>query len=281
MSRKILFGFLFICFSMSSTPLFAQNYEKEFESVFAWEVKQIDEFIERFNNKDETLIKQYELKNNDKKTITREKLIKSLFDMSSTESWNFGDLNSFIKTVMEKNIYLNFYNKDWYAKVDCSIQWNGKPARAALILKLMVLPDSSSKWVIAGVSSPVLRSATLGSISLPAAADKKASLNPVSHATDFMNISAVTDNIANLKNYFVPVNELNEEGKLFLQECADKRLTIKGANSISYHFLQLDNWIVEVRQFNRQTKNSGWLISKLTKATDSEKNAYRTKQLMQ
>lgn len=277
MYKKVLLGFLFICFS---TPLFAQNYEKEFATIFAWEVKQIDEFIERFNNQDATLIKQYALKNNNGKDFTREKMVKSLFDAQS-KSWNFTDINAFIKEVNEQPMQLNFYDKDWYAKVDCAVTWNGKVQQAILILKLVVLPDSSSKWVISGVSSPLLKSASLGGAPVPASRDSRVSLNPVSHATDFMNISRVTENVVNIRNYFVPVEEQTEETKIFMQECAAGRMVIDRVTGISYHFLQLDGWIFEIRQFNRQTKNSGWLISKLIRAGNQDKEVYRTKQLMQ
>lgn len=258
---------------------FAQSYEKEFESNFAWEVKQIDEFIERFNNNDKTLIKKYASNSTNAKDFTRERMIKSLFD-SQGKAWKIEEINQFIKSAVSKPILLDFYNKDWYAKVICSVTWKGMPEVATLILKLQVFPDSSSKWVVTNVNANFLKSTTWKGAAILPAADKYVSLNPVSHATDFMNISKLTENVKNIKNYVVPVEEQTNQTKLFLQECVDKNLIIKQVSSISYHFLQIDNWILEVNQFKRQTKNSGWLISKLIKATNQEKATYKANYLI-
>src|SRR5262245_64816028 len=46
-------------------------------------------------------------------------------------------------------------------------------------------------------------------------------------------------------------------------------------NEVQYHFLQIPNWVFVVSQFHRDSKNSGWLISKLYSNPDSEKNIYR------
>jgi hypothetical protein len=278
MFKKILVAFIFFC---TSAPSFAQNYEKEFETIFAWEVKQIDEFIERFNNKDKTLIRNYAQKtNNPAKDFSRERMLKSLFD-AQKKTWNFDDINAFIKDARDENVRLSFYDQNWYAKVNCSVNWNGSPQKASLILKLVVMPDSASKWVISGVTAPFLKSTTLRNLSIPEPRDKQSSLNPVSHATDFMNIGRVTENIVNIQNYFSPFELQNEETKIFMQECIAKRLVINGVSNISYHFLQVNNWIFELNQFNRQTNNSGWLISKLVRASKEDKDLYAVKVLKQ
>ncbi len=277
MFKKILLGMILCCVS---TPIFAQNFEKEFETIFAWEVKQVDEFIERFNNNDKTLIKKYSAENGNAKDFTRERMIKSLFDAQG-KSWKPEEINQFIKQSIDKPVFLDFYNKDWYAKVTCSVNWNGKAQDLVMVLKVQVLPDSASKWIITNVWAPYLQSTEWKGKEIPVATDKLASLNPVSHATDFMNISRLTENLSNIKNYFVPTSEQNTQTKVFLQECMNKNLVIKQVNSISYHFLQIDNWIFEVKQFKRQTKNSGWLISKLIKANNQEKLAYKAKYLIQ
>jgi hypothetical protein len=277
MIKKRLLTIFLICFANS---LFAQNYEKEFETIFAWEVKQVDEFMERFNNKDNTLIKNYKKDGNDAKSFNRERMIKSLFD-AQTKSWNFEEINSFIREVSSKSLLLDFYDRDWYAKVNCSVTWKGSPQKAIIILKLQVNSDSSSKWVISGVSAPFLSNTTFTELDAQKSKDKSLSLNPVSHATDFMNLYKITENGENISNYFSPIEEQNKETKIFMQQCILQNLKIKNVANISYHFLQLNNWIFEVKQLNRQTKNSGWLITKLIKVNTQEKNLYRLNTLKQ
>ena len=40
---------------------------------------------------------------------------------------------------------------------------------------------------------------------------------------------------------------------------------------LKFHFFQVDGWYFEVNFFNRPGNNSGWLISKLYKISDKEK----------
>src|SRR6195952_2505907 len=95
---KYLLAFLLVTYC---APLFAQNYQKELTTQFVWEVKQIDEFIERFNNSDTTLLKQYYQKHDSTKVLTRERLIKSLFN-TQKKDWNFAEITSFIKQADNK-----------------------------------------------------------------------------------------------------------------------------------------------------------------------------------
>jgi hypothetical protein len=273
---------LFIAFFLCSGPLFAQNYEKEFETLFAWEVKQIDEFIERFNNTDKTLIRQYSKKVDPTKELNREKLIKSLFN-AEDRNWDFNDINSFISKVnsYEQPVYLNFFDKDWYAKINCSVTWKGRPEKATLILKIDRNQSGESKWIITGVQANFLQVPLSASIQIPHAQDPYTSLNPVSHATDFMNLDQVLRDKKNIVNYFKTNGNGMDELTMFMNECLQNRLFINKVNAISYHFLQIEDWILEIQQFNRQTKNSGWLISKLIKASPEDKEQYRILTLKQ
>ncbi|MBA4053983.1 MAG: hypothetical protein C0490_04655, partial [Marivirga sp.] len=54
----------------------------------------------------------------------------------------------------------------------------------------------------------------------------------------------------------------------------DGQLKIEMINKITYHFLQLDGWIMSVNYVNRESKNSGWLIDVLKPATVQEKVNY-------
>ena len=269
-------------FFWSSAPVFAQNYEKEFETLFAWEVKQIDEFIERFNNTDKTLIREYSQKVDPGKEINRERLIKSLFN-AENKNWNFNDISNFIQKVnnAENPVLLSFYDQDWYAKIKCDVTYKGRPETATLTLKIDRQPTGESKWIITGVQAPFLQNATASIIDVPASQDNSVTLNPVSHATDFMNIDLVSKDPRNIGNYFGSNYNQNKDLAKFINECMNQRLEIKKANSITYHFLQVEDWVFEIQQYNRQTKNAGWLISKLIKATPEEKATYRAQILKQ
>jgi len=48
-------------------------------------------------------------------------------------------------------------------------------------------------------------------------------------------------------------------------------------DKIAYHLLQIDGWVVNVDYYNRSDYNSGWLISKLIKVNNKEKEIYKSK----
>lgn len=269
MLKKIILLSLFFI----PKTLLAQSYEKEFETLFAWQVKQIDEFIERFDDNDSTLIKQYNQKHNGSSTVlTREKLIKSLFNAERTD-WNYNELSDFIKQVDNKNNpqYLDFNNGNWFANVNCAIIWNGKPGTILLKLKIQKQTNGGLKWVIADVDAKGLKQPGNVTVAvkgtqpiLPMPIDDT-SLNPTSHTTDFLNIDEVSMYPQNISNYLVTANNYSADFCLFINECLSNRLKIVRANSVTYSFYQIKGWEIEIQQYNRQTKNSGWLIYKLVK----------------
>jgi hypothetical protein len=262
---------LFLVFS--TTCGFAQSYEKEFETLFAWEVKQMDEFIERFNNNDKTLLKLYNQKLDPSVQFTREKMIKGLFN-TENKSWNFTDIQNFINAVTDKQnpYYLKFYGDNWWAIVNCKVTWKGKPEDAILTLQIQKQPNGGSKWVITGVNAKFLHQQRLADSvagkpypKLPEPKDATVSLNPSSHSTDFMNIDQVSRNKANTGSYFIHRSSYYDELPLFANEIAKSQLLINRVSAISYRFTHVAGWSFDVQQYNRQTKNSGWLINKLSK----------------
>lgn len=248
----------------------AQGYEKEYGVAFAWEVKQVDEFIERFNNDEYTLIREYLKKQKPPMPITRERLLKSLFNAQGS-NWNYSEITSFIQQVnrADRPQYLCLDSGNWYAKVRCQVLAGGKPGQAVLTLRVATLPNGSSKWVITdadlGGATGAMPDPAGPRVHGPTPPEPGASLNPMSHAIDFMNLDLVTKNPANIENFVSSAPARSRNLDRFIDACLHQQLKIVRATSISYTFLQIKGWRIEVRQFNRPTLNSGWLISKLVK----------------
>jgi hypothetical protein len=269
MYSKALLLFFLIFFAGKAT---SQSLQKEFSTYFAWEVKQVDEFIERFNNNNESYIKEYLRRKEPGVTLTREKMIKSLFNAKGS-NWNFQEITSFIKQVNDigNPQFLDFDGENWFAKVNSKILYNGKPYNATLILTIDHLPDGGSRWIIADVKFvekglvPVEFNERATTVSCPSPADPTVSLSPVSHAIDFMNIDLATQDPRNIGNFVIDPSKRSNNLNFFIDACLKNKLKIVRATSITYSFLQIKGWRIEVKQFNRQSLNSGWLISKLVK----------------
>jgi hypothetical protein len=250
--------------------LMAQDYDKEYQTVFVWEVKQIDEFIERFNNNDKTLIREYYKKNDPTMVFTREQMIKSLFN-ADDKTWNFNELTNFIDQVNDKERpqYLSFFGNNWYARIKCAVIYKGKPKVITLILKVQNQSNGSSKWIITGADAAFLRLPEIKQhlLKIPNPHDTTISLNPVSNATEFLNIDLVSRDRNNIKNYFLNTENYKDDLSLVENEILNGHLTISKSITVTYDFKQIPGWEIIIEQYNRQTKNSGWLISKLIKTT--------------
>lgn len=266
MPRICLVFIFLLCFARTQ----AQSYEKEYVTLFTFQVKQINEFIERFNNDDSTLVKLYYKQNNPSKVPTREQLIKSLFN-AEKKNWNYQEINNFIDTVNNKinPLKLHLLGDNWYVKLVCPIYYKNVAKTATLTLKLQPVKDGIYKWVITGVSAPFLNTLKTGKkydkFQLPTPEDNTTALNSISNAIDFMDIDKVSEDLTNISNYFERRTSYKDDLPVFVEECLKGHLKITSPNRIGYYFTQIPGWLLEIKRFNRRTRNSGWLISALVK----------------
>lgn len=242
---------------------------------FVFKVKQIDEFIDRFNNAEATPIRKYVQENYSIDSISHETLLVSLFDQEDT-TWNETEVVAFVEDVARLSSaqlapMIDFYDGGWYAELDCTGQYQGKKVTFTMVLSLEVLRRGlGAKWVINGVSADFL--------GLSYDTDYRQTLNPASHDTDFMNLIVALQDTVNFRNYLSNSAQPSQL-LLFFNELCEGKLAFNHVNNITYHFMQIDNWIFKVRDFNRDTDNSGWLISELIRVTDTQKLQYQEKML--
>jgi len=252
---------------------FANGQVKFYNSEnFALQVKQIDEFIERFNNSDCTLVKNYMHEKYNLTEVNRVDLIKSLFNYSDIV-WNSEEVTQFLNDVTQSDepIFLDFLDDDWYAELDCTGNYKGKSEKFKIILKIEVNEKNQAvRWVIKSVYSEFLK--------LPQASNTKKTLNPAIHGTDFMGLNVALIDYPNYYNYVAKDSNISQL-LLFFNELKNKNLTFKQVDEITYHFLQVKGWIFLVREFMRDTQNSGWLISSLFPIEEDDKRYYKKEKL--
>ncbi|MES2731453.1 MAG: hypothetical protein V4714_06880 [Bacteroidota bacterium] len=248
-------------------PCIAQDLLHYRNDNFALEVKQVDEFIERFNNDNNALIRKYIQKIDPKFKFERKQLLKTLFNSTDT-TWNRADVDRFIRHVSDSSrpVYLSFFDDSWFAELHCTVLYKGKEEHMKLIMKVQREKNNASKWVFASAIANFLK--------LPKSADPVVSLNPMSHAVGFIALDRALNDKKNVRNYLPRGFESNTLA-VFIQETRNNLLTIQQVNSITYHFLQAEGWIFTLENYNRQGRNSGWLISKLMPANGAMKFQYK------
>jgi hypothetical protein len=238
-----------------------------FEAPFVAKVKQIDEFFERFNNDEQTLLRTYLAEHQPGREISREEMIRTLFD-AENERWNQQDIEAFIETVTEEKrpVMLDLYDPEWFAEVDCRVRYAEQVEYLTLILQIQREGPYAAKWVI--------RSVDAGFLEIPASEDPTRALNPLSHGTDFLGLDRAFADARNLRNYlyrdFQPAKL-----SLLSQLLLDEEVEFMQVEEITYHFLQVDGWVFTLNNFERSGLNSGWLISRLKPADYQTKIQYK------
>ena len=239
---------------------------------FALKVKQIDEFMERFNSLESTPIRQYLREHHAIDSLSHTALMLSLFNQEDT-TWDRTDIRTFVSDITRDptTANLDFYDEGWYVELNCTGRYEGKDEDFTLVMSLEVLRGNrGSKWVIESVSADFLK--------LTRSRDYRRALNPASYGNDFIDLSEALVDAENFRNYLNPRRQ-HSQLLLFLNQLHEENLIFKQINEITYHFLQIDNWIFKVRDFNRNTPNSGWLISELLRVNDRQKLQYQEKVL--
>lgn len=244
------------------------SLSKTQETDFVFEVKTIDEFIERFNNDQFTLVRKYLEKSGNKKKMTRVDLVKTLFNYNDPV-WDKDVAGQFIKEVCDttKEKFLDFYSEDWFALAECQVRYKGTSRRVFITLQVAISDRTgAAKWVICGARAPFL--------DFSKKLDARKFLNPISHATDFIGLKKAMEDKQFVRNF---LSEKFKESHLnkFLAEIASGDIQFEQINSVSYHFLSLENWLFTVKEYIRPGKNSGWLIQSLSRRTKEEKDDYR------
>jgi len=261
---------IFLLLLIATSPIQGQDLiRSQDDENFAFQVKLVDEFIERFNNTDSTLIKKY-LKEEYNLEVGRHDLIVSLFNFTDKE-WDKALISNFLSDVLETSQppYLSFYDQDWYAKVVCLADYRAKPVSFELVLSVQHDQASSTvNWAIRSLNSEDL--------GLCGNFDFSKLLPPNAHGNHFLELRRV---FANPEKYYDTTQADSNLMNKLLGLAQQKELDFQGVKDVSYHFLQIDEWILEVEEFERNEENSGWLINELFKANASEKEKYLLNQL--
>jgi len=263
-------------FFLITSTLHAQVYKNQegaLEKHFVYEVKQVDEFFERFNDDPHSFIRQIYKSYDRKFNISRTQLVESLFNYE-TKSWNDKITDEFIASVTntQKPLKLNFYDDDWFAEAVCRFQYNSSEIEIPIILRIVTDQNKGSKWVIAGVKPNAIKE------DLTPIPDNSFNstvfIQPASHSNNFIALEKALSDHDNLRAYFDKNFFLGRNSLTFYNAIFNHNARILFVKNIRYHFLQIQNYVFSVEHFERDTKNSGWLINSLQQISEAEKIKY-------
>jgi hypothetical protein len=231
------------------------------------QVKQLDEFVNRFNYKQDfygnKIIPQFT------QQFPRDKYISLLFNNQDKRIFQnsaeyFGMIDHFIKDVTKGDgQYIAKYSTQTYAVAQCMLIYKGKKVKATLILNREVT-KSYAKWVIRKVDATFLNLSQKG--------EATGSLPPNSHETDFISLKKALDKKNNFSS-IVQKQFVYNQLSTFLYLISTGELKFEYVEKTKYLVLDIPNWAIAVQEYKRDSENSGWLISNITKQ-DAELKKY-------
>lgn len=146
---KLNFAYAIIFYLLFPAFLNAQPSDDWIKENFVVEVHTVDDFIERFNGDVDQRVRDQWFKLLIK-DISRKDILYSLFNLRSAD-WSEAQVETFINQAIDRECpaFLDFEGDEWYAKVNCKVQFQGKNYLTDLVLKVRKDPASGGlEWVI-------------------------------------------------------------------------------------------------------------------------------------
>lgn len=244
----------------------AQSFpDMTLDKDFAAQVKSIDEFIQRFNG-EET---HPELKDGNR-TLN----LVALFDYKMNheglpDSTFKKKVMNFVKHVEESGAKIKLTDDEFFAEADIAANILGKSTSIALILQSQTYNKDRVRWAIVGV-----RGLTEAGI---IDAEHFYGISPVEHETHFMSINDIfAHNAPEIWGYRGKDTKIDELS-VFLTIAKMGKVRINSVNKLTMHCLEIPNYVFTINEEGRRGRNSGWLISGVTKIKENKKKEYLTK----
>lgn len=273
---------LLLCGPLSRAQVF-DNDDAAREANFVTKVMQLDEFIHRFNNDTSSEIRRYYLAHHRPWNKSREQLIRSLFNYT-TQNWDSVQLDHFIRRVIDpqRPDSLGFFRGHWYAEAACDFLYNAMPVEAQLILRMQINPNGTAQWVIAAVKPDFAMEPQEGVPARAGSVSRKGRfIQPAANETYFAELQRDFADKRRLTGLFEKRFFQRRYSGPFYQALLSDRIKFVAVKKLRYHCLQVPGWIFTVENFERPTRNSGWLITRIREAGAKERSEYIRKLLQE
>ena len=258
----------FLCLALVSL-FFVANAQKVITNdlnaeLYDSRIKLVDEFFDRFNGKEG----HPDISRKDKDY--RKKNLMFVFNgrmFKSKEDAKFKELQNFINTVIEKNISINYSDTTWFAKAVCHGKLKCKEVDFTLYLNVEHRKEDMYKWVIAKAEGDVFKLK-------PSFKSEKIMLMPDDHETNFMSLHRITTEKDDLISCYIQKNYPLDETSVFLSDVYNGLLDIDYVKDLQFIFYQVPNYVFRIKFIERETNNTGWLITNFDKVSEDEKEDF-------
>ena len=230
-------------------------------------VKQFNEFVDRFNYKTDFLGNPIDSIFESK--ISREKYLELLFNNKDPRlvpgndkySDNYVKLmKEFIQEVVAGNYLIDKYSIEIVAEAKSLVAYKSKSQEISVYLNQEIVNDGV-KWVILSVNADFLNVLNQDTVLLPF-------IPPTSNETNFISLKRVFDD-KNFQHSYLYIGFSYDPLSTFLYAVNTGLVKFQYVNEIGYHIFDVNGWQLKIKEVNRATENSGWLIDDISRMENS------------
>ncbi|MFC2080228.1 hypothetical protein ACFLRQ_02000 [Bacteroidota bacterium] len=266
---KYIIVFTLLCLLTVLNGQEISKHSRSDEEAYKFRVKQLSEFIDIFNNEADLVSRGLTVE--EIETITREALLKSLFNLSDPRLMPGSDgysneysqaAKEFITQTCKQELNLSKSSEKIFAVASSIGTFRNKPVNFDIILQQELVGRDMLKWVISDVDAPFLEFLLHDTINLRF-------LPPSSDELDFIELRRALNDVDYLDQYASRDYTYNPLS-VFFYLLNNSDVKIESVLEVKYFLGDIPGWRIELSDFNRKTMNSGWLISDLRVSKDED-----------
>ena len=263
----VTFCYLLLLGLLCNKNVFSQTLTTSTGRNYYLNVKQFNEFVDRFNYKTDflgnTIDSIFESK------ISREKYLELLFNNEDSRlvpgddkySDNYVKLKKeFIQEVVSDSYLIDKYSIEIIAEAKSLVTYKNSSREISVYLNQEIVNDGV-KWVILSVNAEFLNILSQDTVLLRF-------IPPTSNETNFISLKRVFDD-KNFQHYYLYNGFSYDPLSTFLFAVNTGLVKFQYVNEIVYHIFDVNGWQLKIKEFNRATENSGWLIDDISRMENS------------
>ena len=255
MRTVLLTLFLSLILPLSS---FAQHLSDNYipEDLLKGRVKQVEEFIARFNHEEDWEGKKVK---DPTDSLLRSKYLHTLFDYSRFRNKD-GKLSpiaeQFIHDVVRNRYQIHFTDTSWVAKVQCKALVSGNKYPLTLYLQVEKIAEYEYAWVISNIDGSLFNSTSSSSHRLI--------ISPVEHEIGFMGLLSLPTKKGYVTDRIFPKHYSPDKLSMLDFLLKNGMIKITDIENLTFHFFNIPGYAFTIERLNRKgTYNTGWLITSL------------------
>lgn len=238
-----------------SSSAFSQVFfeEKINENLLKGRVKQVEEFMARFNNEEDWESK----KATHADSVYRTQFLRTLFDHSLYPIKNkkmASVAEKFIQDIIKNHYQIHFTDTTWSAQVDCKAVIGGKTSKMKLFMRTEQKAPYEYVWVISDYDSPLLQTDTIA---------PRPIISPTEHEMGFMGLLSLSaQGGKNVSNLF-PKNTRIDRLSILAFLIKNSFIRFTEISEVCFHF-HVPGYAFTIKRIERKNSyNTGWLITHL------------------